>query len=59
MNMEEIRKIARQLKVKSAKLKKHELVQAIQLAEGNNPCYNTSISTFCNQQSCCWREDCR
>lgn len=59
MNVEEIRKIAKQYNIKGAKMKKKELVQAIQTAEGNLPCYNTASVAGCNQHVCCWREDCR
>ena len=59
MNMEEIRTVARQFSIKPAKMKKQELVQAIEQAEGNRPCYNTATAAFCEQLSCCWREDCR
>ncbi|MFA5204483.1 MAG: SAP domain-containing protein [Lentisphaeria bacterium] len=35
-----------------------ELIQAIQTAEGNCPCFATSMISSCGQESCCWRGDC-
>lgn len=58
MNMNEIREIARQLNLKSGKANKAELVRAIQLAEGNVPCFNSNNSSGCGQFNCLWRQDC-
>jgi len=38
-------------------MKKETLIRSIQTAEGNYPCFGTA-KDFCNQMSCCWREDC-
>lgn len=53
----EIRKKARELGISGAKMKKDELIQSIQKAEGNFPCFK-SAQTDCGQMDCCWREDC-
>ncbi len=37
--------------------KKHEIIKAIQQAEGNNPCFG-SAKADCDQHACCWRMDC-
>jgi hypothetical protein len=58
MKIDEIKTIARQKRVKAGKLTKREVVQAIQLAEGNSPCFNTKSSEFCGQASCLWRAHC-
>ena len=34
------------------------LVRAIQVAEGNAPCFATSKVRSCGQDACCWRADC-
>lgn len=59
MNMQEIRAIAKKLGVKSSKLKKAELVQAIQSSEGNEPCYESGKSADCDQKECLWKDDCK
>lgn len=58
MRLEEIREIARQHKIKAAKLKKAELVKAIQEAEANEACFETGKAEACGQDTCLWREDC-
>lgn len=58
MNLEEIKKIAKQHDIKVGKLKKAELVRAIQLAEDNNVCFETAQVSECGQSECLWRADC-
>ena len=58
MNLEEIKKIAKQHDIKIGKLKKAELVRAIQAAEGNNACFETGQASECGQMECLWRADC-
>lgn len=58
MNLQEIRKIAKKHDIKSGKLRKRELIQAVQTAEGNIPCYGTDADGSCDQTACLWREDC-
>jgi hypothetical protein len=58
MKLEEIKEIAKQLDIKVAKLKKADLVRAIQLAEGNEVCFETGKASECAQAGCLWRSDC-
>lgn len=58
MNMQEIKTIAKERGVKSANLKKGELVQAIQAAEGNDQCFGTGKAAGCGQEECLWKADC-
>lgn len=58
MKLDEIKEIAKQHNIKVGKLKKAELVRAIQLAEGNDVCYESNKSSDCGQSACLWREDC-
>lgn len=58
MNLEEIKTIAKQHGIKLGKLKKAELVRAIQLAEGNDVCFETGKFSECGQAECLWRPDC-
>jgi Rho termination factor, N-terminal domain len=58
MKLEEIKEIAKQHGIKAGKMKKAELVRAIQEAEGNPQCFTTGASSACGQVDCLWREDC-
>ncbi len=58
MKLEEIKAIAKQHDIKAGKMKKTELVRAIQQAEGNDQCFVTGMSSVCGQADCLWREDC-
>jgi hypothetical protein len=58
MKMDDVKKIATELGIKTGKLRKAELIQQIQQAEGNEPCYATGKSDVCGQETCLWREDC-
>lgn len=58
MKIDEIKGIARQYNLKTAKANKGELVRAIQQAEGNSACFNSNSSQVCGQHNCLWRQDC-
>lgn len=58
MKIVEIKEIAKQHGIKVSKLNKTELVRAIQLSEGNIPCFNSNISEECGQYTCLWHDDC-
>ena len=58
MRLEEIREIAKKHKIKASKMKKAELVKAIQEAEANEACFESGKAEACGQESCLWREDC-
>lgn len=58
MKIDEIKEIAKKHDIKTGKLKKAELVRAIQLAEGNNACFENSQASECGQAECLWRADC-
>lgn len=58
MKLDEIKKIAKQHEIKIGRLNKTELVQAIQLAEGNEACFASEKTATCGQDSCLWRSDC-
>ncbi len=58
MNVTEIRTKARQLAVKNySRLNKTDLIRAIQVTEGNSPCYQQIED--CRVEDCCWRPDCQ
>jgi len=58
MNLKEIKEMAKQHSIKSAKMKKADLIRAIQKSEGNFDCFGSALSGECSQQDCMWRSDC-
>jgi hypothetical protein len=58
LNMKEIREMAQRLGVRSTRMRKAELIRAIQRAEGNFDCYGTATEEECDQEECLWREEC-
>lgn len=58
MTVREIREIARQQGIKAGKLRKSELIKAIQREEGNFDCFGTAGGGHCDQLGCIWRDDC-
>ena len=57
MNMTEIKEKAKQMGIQASKMKKVDLIRAIQSKEGNFPCFETA-KDYCNQLSCAWRDAC-
>ena len=57
MNLTQIKEKAKEMGIKPGKLKKGELIQAIQIQENNSPCFGTSNGT-CAQEDCLCRQDC-
>jgi len=58
MTLKDIKEMARNFDIKAGKMKKDEIVRAIQKAEGNFDCFGTALSGSCSQEDCLWREDC-
>jgi len=58
MLVKEIKEIAMQRRVDVRKMKKAEMVRAMQEHEGNTPCFQTGAKETCGQLECMWREDC-
>jgi len=58
MKMPQVREIAKRHRITIAKTTKLQLIQAIQLAEGNFSCYASASEGECDQLSCVWRTDC-
>jgi Rho termination factor, N-terminal domain len=58
MKTNDIRTKAKDLGVKNcSRMKKDELIKAIQCAEGNSPCYREIPD--CRIMDCLWREECQ
>ena len=58
MSMPEIKNKAKALGITLGKMKKEELIRAVQSAEGNNPCFGTAGGN-CSNTDCCFIRDCR
>ena len=58
MNMQEIKNRAKDFGIKAARMNKAELIQTIQLSEGNFSCFASALEGECDQASCIWRNDC-
>ena len=57
MSMPEIKMKAKSLGLNPGKMKKTELIHAIQLAEGNTQCFGWSNGQ-CPNTACCFMKDC-
>jgi len=57
MDMRQLRVKAKNAGVNPGKMKKTDLIRAIQNAEGFTTCYGHS-NGYCPQEACCFRDDC-
>jgi len=57
MRMADVWSRARALGIKPGRMKKKQLIRAIQRAEGNPECFDTG-HIDCPEADCCWRSDC-
>jgi hypothetical protein len=57
LTMADIKVKAKGLGIDAGKMKKTELIHAIQKKEGCTPCFGRSNGT-CPWTQCCWRGDC-
>ena len=58
MTLKDIRVKARELQVKNySRMRKDDLIRAIQEKEGNAPCYQNIND--CGESHCLWRPDCQ
>jgi DNA-binding IscR family transcriptional regulator len=58
MRFQEIRKMAKDVGISTHRMKKTDIVRAIQGAEDNVECYGTERVDICQEPSCLWRSDC-
>jgi hypothetical protein len=58
MKYNDIRNMAKRMGINPYRMKKTELIQAIQRGENNTDCYGTPRVEKCNENGCLWREDC-
>jgi hypothetical protein len=59
MNMTAVREQAKAIGVTSTgKMRKGDLIRAIQSKEGNQPCFEADWRADCQEMHCSWRPDC-
>lgn len=58
MNLKEIQSYAKKMGITKKDLKKVEMIRAIQIAEGNIPCFATNRVNVCGESNCLWLKDC-
>jgi hypothetical protein len=58
MKFNDVRKMAKDMNLNTYRMKKKDVIRAIQRLEGNPECYGTPTVAFCNEDSCLWRSDC-
>lgn len=57
MKVADVKVKAKELGIAAGKMKKGEIIHAIQIAENNTPCYGT-CNGWCDQGECCFIADC-
>lgn len=58
MKLSEVKELAAQRGLKTDRMKKAEVIRAIQEAEGNHICFDSAKAAECGQANCLWRGDC-
>jgi hypothetical protein len=58
MKLDDIKGIAQQHGIKTGKMKKAEIIRAIQEAEQNEACFAVGKAASCGQDACLWRTVC-
>ncbi|MBI5102513.1 MAG: Rho termination factor N-terminal domain-containing protein [Nitrospirae bacterium] len=58
MNLKDVKDMAKEKGVKAGRMKKEEIIRAIQRAEGFFDCFGSAAAGECSQAGCLWREDC-
>jgi hypothetical protein len=59
MKISEVKAKAKAVGIEAGKMKKAELIRAIQRAEGYNACYGSEQAKDCPQIACCFIVDCQ
>lgn len=58
MNINEIKRIAKDMGINTYGMKKADAIRSIQRAENNIDRYGTLRVDVCNEDTCLWRNDC-
>ena len=59
MKISDVKAKAKAVGVDPGKMKKADLIRAIQRAEGNNACYGSEEAQNCPHVICCFMVDCK
>jgi len=58
MRFQEIQSMAKGMDINTFRMKKMDMIQAIQRKENNIDCFGTPRVDFCSEEACLWRMDC-
>jgi len=58
MRFQDIQKMAKDMDVSTYRMKKTDVIRAIQQAENNIDCYGTERVVTCQEHACLWKSDC-
>jgi len=58
MKINDVRKIAKGMDINTYRMKKEDIIRAVQRAENNIVCFGTARVESCNEEECSWRDDC-
>ena len=58
MKFQQIQKMAKDMGIKTYRMKKTDIIRTIQRKENNIECYGTDRVDNCQEERCCWRSDC-
>ena len=58
MRFQDIQKMAKDMGIYTYRMKKTDIIQAIQREEKNIECFGTKRVDICQEEACSWRSDC-
>ncbi|NVM57961.1 MAG: SAP domain-containing protein [Desulfobacterales bacterium] len=58
MRFQDIQRMAKAMDINTYRMKKTDIIQAIQRKENNIDCYGTNRVESCEEVGCLWRSDC-
>jgi hypothetical protein len=58
MDFNAIRKMANTMNINTYRMKKVDIIRAIQRTENSMECYGTERASNCDELTCLWRDDC-
>ena len=58
MRFQDIQQVGKQMGINTFRMKKADIIHAIQTKESNLDCYATTRVIHCGEEECLWRIDC-
>ena len=58
MKINDVRKIAKGMRINTYAMNKNDIIRAVQQSENNVECFATERVEYCNEDKCSWRGDC-